>query len=80
MKLDSMSSTLGFIIPNLWVAFILWGFVISADGLDFVGDLMLSLILVANIALSLSYRPDTVLEDRDAEMNKTQCLLSWGLW
>lgn len=80
MKLDSMSSTLGFIIPNLWVEFILWGFVISADGLDFVGDLMLSLILVANIALSLSYGPDTVLEDRDAEMNKTQCLLSWGLW
>ena len=29
---------------------------------------------------ALSYGPDTVLEDRDAEMNKTQCLLSWGLW
>ena len=32
---------------------------------------MLSLILVANIALSLNYGPDTVLEDRDAEMNET---------
>ena len=32
---------------------------------------MLSVILVANIALSLNYGPDTVLEDRDAEMNET---------
>lgn len=39
---------------------------------DFVEEILCSLlILVANIALSLSYWPDTVLEDRDTEMNKT---------